>query len=66
MAVSVALFAAGILLGLAGALMWAWGVRTGQFRDLERSKMQVFWPDLTDEKGAPQSSAERRTQRGEA
>ncbi len=46
MTVTVALFAAGICLGIAGALVWAWGVRSGQFRDLEKTKEQLFWPDL--------------------
>ena len=49
MAVALALFAAGIAMGLAGALMWAWGVHTGQFRNLERTKQQLFWPDLAPE-----------------
>ena len=46
MAVAVALFAAGIAMGLAGACMWAWAVHSGQFRDLETTKGQLFWPDL--------------------
>lgn len=46
MATTVALFAAGIALGIAGAFFWAWGVRTGQFRDLERTKEQLFWPEI--------------------
>jgi cbb3-type cytochrome oxidase maturation protein len=45
-AVTLALFAAGIAMGIAGACMWAWGVHSGQFRDLEQTKHQVFWPDL--------------------
>lgn len=46
MSVALALFAAGIAMGLAAACMWAWGVHTGQFRDLERTKHQLFWPEL--------------------
>jgi cbb3-type cytochrome oxidase maturation protein len=46
MAVALALFAAGIAMGIAGALMWGWGVHSGQFRDLERTKDQLFWADL--------------------
>jgi nitrogen fixation-related uncharacterized protein len=49
MAVTLVPFAAGILMGLAGACMWAWGVHTGQLRDLEQTKQQLFWPDLADE-----------------
>lgn len=48
MAVTVALFAAGILMGIAGAFFWAWGVKTGQFKDLEKTKEQLFWPDLAE------------------
>ncbi|MBL8113980.1 MAG: hypothetical protein JNK60_13955 [Acidobacteria bacterium] len=46
MLVTLALFAAGIAMGIGGALIWAWGVRSGQFRDLEKTKEQLFWPDL--------------------
>ncbi|MFA6956029.1 MAG: hypothetical protein WC538_09180 [Thermoanaerobaculia bacterium] len=54
MATTVALFAAGIALGIAGAFFWAWGVKTGQFRDLEQTKEQLFWPDIAPpEHGAP-------------
>ena len=49
MAVTLALFAAGIVMGLAGAMMWAWGVHTGQFRNLEESKQQLFWPEIAPE-----------------
>ena len=51
MTITVMLFAAGISMGIAGALAWAWGVRSGQFRDLEKTKEQLFWPDLADGKG---------------
>lgn len=52
MAVTLALFASGILMGIAGALMWAWGVHAGQFRNLEDTKQQLFWPELArDEAG---------------
>jgi len=54
--VAVALFAAGIAMGIAGALMWAWGVHTGQMRDLERTKDQLFWPDLAPGDEPPQAS----------
>lgn len=33
-------------MGLAGVCIWAWGVRSGQFRDLEKTKDQIFWPEL--------------------
>lgn len=46
MAVTLALFAAGIAMGLAGALTWAWGVHSGQFRNLENTKQQLFWPEV--------------------
>ncbi len=46
MLVTIALFAAGIFLGIAGALVWAWGVRSGQFRDMEKTKEPLFWPEL--------------------
>ncbi|HKV12566.1 MAG TPA: hypothetical protein VJ725_30760 [Thermoanaerobaculia bacterium] len=51
MAVTLALFAGGIVMGLAGALMWAWGVHSGQFRNLEETKQQLFWPELAPETG---------------
>jgi cbb3-type cytochrome oxidase maturation protein len=60
MPVTVALFAAGILMGIAGALAWAWGVRTGQFRDLEKTKEQLFWPDFADDGDAPGAHTEPR------
>jgi cbb3-type cytochrome oxidase maturation protein len=49
MEVTIALFVAGVALGLAGACMWAWAVHTGQFRDLEKVKDQLFWPELAPE-----------------
>jgi len=49
MAVSIALFVAGVAMGLAGACMWAWAVHTGQFRDLEKTKDQLFWPELASQ-----------------
>jgi nitrogen fixation-related uncharacterized protein len=52
LAVTLALFAAGIALGIAGALVWVWAVRSGQFKNLEETKQQLFWPDLAErEKG---------------
>lgn len=51
MAVTLALFAGGIVMGIAGALMWAWGVHAGQFRNLEETKQQLFWPELAPEVG---------------
>jgi nitrogen fixation-related uncharacterized protein len=48
-AVTLALFAGGIVMGIAGALMWAWGVHSGQFRNLEDTKQQLFWPELAPE-----------------
>lgn len=55
MAVTLALFVAGVAMGLAGACMWAWGVHSGQFRDLEKTKDQLFWPELA----GPESPARR-------
>lgn len=53
-AVTLALFAGGIVMGITGALVWAWGVHTGQFRDLEATKQQLFWPELAPDDGSPQ------------
>ena len=47
--ITLCLFLAGIAMGAAFACVWAWGVRSGQFRDLEDSKQQVFWPDIAPE-----------------
>ncbi len=52
MEVSIALFVAGVAMGLAGACMWAWAVHTGQFRDLEKTKHQLFWPELAGDAAA--------------
>jgi len=56
-------------MGLAGALMWAWGVHTGQFRDVERTKDQLFWPDLAQDPKLPepgrQPTADSRTRAGD-
>lgn len=62
MAVAVALFAAGIAMGLAGACMWAWAVHSGQFRDLETTKGQLFWPELAP----PPDSAPRAPEQTQA
>jgi cbb3-type cytochrome oxidase maturation protein len=51
--ITLCLFLAGIAMGAAFACIWAWGVRSGQFRDLEESKQQVFWPDIAPETGTP-------------
>lgn len=40
-------------MGLAGACMWAWAVHSGQFRDLEATKAQLFWPELAAPPDAP-------------
>lgn len=61
MAVTLALFAAGIAMGLAGALMWAWGVHSGQFRNLEKTKQQLFWPEVAPD--AADRRAEEETTR---
>lgn len=64
MTITVMLFAAGISMGVAGALAWAWGVRSGQFRDLEKTKEQLFWPDLAEDGEAgdgPNTEPRRRT-----
>jgi len=61
-AVTLALFAGGIVMGIAGALVWAWGVHSGQFRDLEATKQQLFWPELApDEKAEARSAVEETT-----
>ena len=52
MAVAIVLFVAGIAMGIAGALMWAWAVHSGQLRDLERTKQQLFWPEIAEASGA--------------
>ena len=62
MAVTLALFVAGVALGLAGACMWAWGVHSGQFRELERTKDQLFWPEIAGERAASGDAAGRRTE----
>ena len=55
MATTIALFAAGIALGIGAAFIWAWGIRTGQFRDMEKTKDQLFWPEIAPPPtGAPQ------------
>jgi cbb3-type cytochrome oxidase maturation protein len=53
-AVTLALFAGGIVMGIAGAMVWAWGVHSGQFRDLEAIKQQLFWPELSPDDGTPE------------
>jgi len=61
-AVTLALFAGGIVMGIGGALMWAWGVHSGQFRNLEDTKQQLFWPELAPESvetGDPDPAAVR-------
>lgn len=55
MAIAIAMFIAGIAMGIAGALMWAWAVHSGQLRDLEQTKQQLFWPDIAE--GSPDTSA---------
>lgn len=57
MAVTLALFAGGIVMGIGGALMWAWGVHAGQFRNLENTKDQLFWPELAPEGESPELAA---------
>lgn len=51
--ITLCLFLAGIAMGAAFACVWAWGVRSGQFRNLEDSKQQVFWPDIAPETQEP-------------
>jgi nitrogen fixation-related uncharacterized protein len=46
-------------MGIGAALMWAWGVRSGQFRDLEKTKEQLFWPDMAPDQGVPRPPAGR-------
>jgi len=64
LAVAIALFAAGIAMGIAGALMWAWAVHSGQVRDLERTKDQLFWPEIAE--GSPQTPAPSQPSHTEA
>ena len=56
MPVTLALFAGGIVMGLAGALMWAWGVHTGQLSHLEETKQQLFWPEIAPDEETPDSA----------
>ena len=53
-------------MGIAGALMWAWGVHTGQFRNLEETKQQLFWPELAPETegSGPEPPAARSASEG--
>ena len=44
--ITACLFLAGIAMGSAFACVWAWGVRSGQFRELENTKHQLFWPEV--------------------
>jgi len=60
MTITVMLFAAGICMGVAGAFFWAWGVRTGQFHDLEKTKDQLFWPEIAGEGDARAKGGEPR------
>ncbi len=60
MTVAIALFAAGVAMGLAGALMWAWAVHSGQLSDLEAVKEQVFWPDVAPDGAGRPGEGERR------
>jgi len=53
--ITLCLFLAGIAMGAAFACVWAWGVRAGQFRDLEDSKQQVFWPDIAPDPKQPET-----------
>ncbi len=54
--ITICLFLAGIAMGAAFACVWAWGVRSGQFKDLEDSKQQVFWPDIAPDAEPPKTS----------
>ncbi len=62
MAVTVALFLAGVAMGLAGACMWAWAAHTGQLSDLEQTKHQLFWPDLAETDGETPRGPDHRTE----
>jgi cbb3-type cytochrome oxidase maturation protein len=62
MTVTLALFVAGVAMGLAGACMWAWGVHSGQFRELERTKDQLFWPEIAGERRPSGEVAGRRAE----
>lgn len=53
MGITVALFLGAIAMGLAGAFVWAWAVHSGQFSDLEKTKEQLFWPELGPPDEAP-------------
>ena len=60
--ITLCLFLAGIAMGAAFACVWAWGVRSGQFRNLEDTKSQVFWPDLAPDPQAPATENDLRPQ----
>ena len=62
MAVAVALFVAGIAMGIAGALMCAWAVHSGQLLDLERTKQQLFWPEIADGSDDPAAGQTSHTE----
>ena len=64
MAVTLALFAGGIVMGIAGALMWAWGVHAGQFRNLENTKQQLFWPEIAPDDGVPATAVSHTAPEG--
>lgn len=65
LAVAIALFFAGIAMGIAGAFVWAWAVHAGQLRDLEATKLQLFWPDLAPESGERASEPEPQPARAD-
>jgi cbb3-type cytochrome oxidase maturation protein len=53
LSVTILLFLAGTFMGLGGALIFAWAVHSGQLRNLERTKEQLFWPDLAPDDDLP-------------
>ncbi len=61
MSVAIVLFLGGIAMGLGAAFVWAWAVHSGQLEDVERTKEQLFWPDLAEvgEGGHPSAREER-------
>lgn len=61
MAVAIVLFVAGIAMGIGGVLVWAWAVHSGQLCDLERTKQQLFWPEIAGDAG-PRRGQRPRTE----
>ena len=52
MDITIYLFFVALLMGLAAWCVFLWAIRTGQFKDVEATKYQVF-PGSTDGEGTP-------------